>query len=249
MRDTQIKKSDNIRQGKGSVSKADNTQMLAATPEATPTRLRRVIIDGIATGDLLPGARLKETELVARLLVSRTPLREALAALRAEGILERDEDGLRVRRLDWHDVRALYELRGTLEGLAASLAAQNAGDAERAVIDDICGTEARLVRQGAAPDILARHNRQFHHAILQAAGNRFLAESLERLSRLMVLLGATAYSLAGRVEPIRDEHDAINRAIQDGDAAGAAAAMSYHLDSALTARLKLLSMTAGQELD
>ena len=221
----------------------------ATSPEATPTRLRRLIMDAIAAGDLLPGARLKETDLVAALAVSRTPLREALAALRAEGILERDDDGLRVRRLDWRDVRALYELRGTLEGLAASLAAQNAGDAERTVIDTICRAEGDLIRGGAAPDILARHNRQFHHAILQAAGNRFLAESLERLSRLMVLLGATAYSLAGRAGTIRDEHEAINRAIQDGDATAAAAAMSRHLDSALAARLTLLSLTAGQELD
>ena len=221
----------------------------AKGPEATPTRLRRLIMDSIAAGDLFPGARLKETDLVSAMAVSRTPLREALAALRAEGILERDEDGLRVRRLDWRDVRALYELRGTLEGLAASLAAQNAGDAERAVIDDICSAEAALIREDATPDVLARHNRQFHHAILQAAGNRFLAESLERLSRLMVLLGATAYSLSGRAGSIREEHEAINRAIQKGDAAAAAAAMSRHLDSALTARLKLLSLTAGQELD
>ena len=211
--------------------------------------MRRLIMNAIAAGDLLPGARLKETDLVAALAVSRTPLREALAALRAEGILERDDDGLRVRRLDWRDVRALYELRGTLEGLAASLAAQNAGDAERTVIDTICRAEGDLIRSGAAPDVLARHNRQFHNAILQAAGNRFLAESLERLSRLMVLLGATAYSLAGRAESIRDEHEAINRAIQDGDATAAAAAMSRHLDSALAARLTLLSLTAGQELD
>ena len=221
----------------------------ATSPEATPTRLRRLIMNAIAAGDLLPGARLKETDLVAALAVSRTPLREALAALRAEGILERDDDGLRVRRLDWRDVRALYELRGTLEGLAASLAAQNAGDAERTVIDTICRAEGDLIHGGAAPDVLARHNRQFHHAILQAAGNRFLAESLERLSRLMVLLGATAYSLAGRAGSIRDEHEAINRAIQDGDATAAAAAMSRHLDSALAARLTLLSLTAGQELD
>ena len=65
----------------------------------------------------------------------------------------------------------------------------------------------------------------------------------------MVLLGATAYSLSGRAGSIREEHEAINRAIQNGDAAAAAAAMSRHLDSALTARLKLLSLTAGQELD
>ena len=227
----------------------DENQQDAASAAATPVRLRRLILDAIQTGTLRPGARLKEADLVAALAVSRTPLREALAALRAEGILERDDDGLRVRRLGWHDVRGLYELRGTLEGLAASLAARNAGDAERAVIGDICAAEAELIAKNAEPEILARHNRRFHNAILQAAGNRFLVESLERLSRMMVLLGATAYTLAGRAEAIRNEHEAINRAIRDGDEAAAAAAMSRHLDSALTARLTLLSLTAQTELD
>ena len=204
----------------------DENQQDAASAAATPVRLRRLILDAIQTGTLRPGARLKEADLVAALAVSRTPLREALAALRAE-----------------------YELRGTLEGLAASLAARNAGDAERAVIGDICAAEAELIAENAEPEILARHNRRFHNAILQAAGNRFLVESLERLSRMMVLLGATAYTLAGRAEAIRDEHEAINRAIRDGDEAAAAATMSWHLDSALTARLTLLSLTAQTELD
>ena len=245
MNDPQVKKSDAVTWARWPELQ-DGDDVAKA---ATPVRLRRLILDAIQAGELRPGARLKETELVAALAVSRTPLREALAALRAEGILERDDEGLRVRRLDWHDVRGLYELRGTLEGLAASLAARNAGDAERTVIDDICAAEAKLIEAGAAPHLLARQNRQFHNAILQAAGNRFLTESLERLSRLLVLLGATAYTLAGRAEAIRDEHAAINSSIRLGDETTAAAAMSQHLDSALTARLKLLSMTGGEEHD
>ena len=245
MSDPQVKKPDAVTWAKWPELQ-DGDDVAKA---ATPVRLRRLILDAIQAGELRPGARLKEAELVAALSVSRTPLREALAALRAEGILERDDDGLRVRRLDWHDVRGLYELRGTLEGLAASLAARNAGDAERTVIEGICAAEAELIEAGAPPHLLARQNRQFHNAILQAAGNRFLAESLERLSRLMVLLGATAYTLAGRAEAIRDEHAAINNAIRSGDATAAATAMSRHLDNALTARLRLLSLTGGEEHD
>ena len=106
-----------------------------------------------------------------------------------------------------------------------------------------------LIADGAAPQTLARHNRQFHHAILQAAGNRFLSESLERLSRLMVLLGATAYSLPERATAIRAEHEAINAAIQKGNAEAASNAMHAHLEAALRARLELLSLTASTELD
>ena len=215
----------------------------------TPARVRRLIMAAIQSGALAPGARLKEVELVKVLSVSRTPLREALTGLRVEGILERDEDGLRVRRLDWRDVRSLYELRGTLESMAAKLAASKAGQAERQVIADICEAEAGLIADGAPPDRLARHNRRFHNAILQAAGNRFLVESLEHLSRLMVLLGATAYSLPTRVAAIRREHVAINLAIQNGDAQAAAIAMQTHLDTALAARLLLLSINVTAEPD
>jgi DNA-binding FadR family transcriptional regulator len=65
----------------------------------------------------------------------------------------------------------------------------------------------------------------------------------------MVLLGATAYSLPARIAAIRREHDAINTAIQAGNAQEAAAAMQRHLDTALAARLSLLSLTADAEPD
>ena len=237
------------REGVDWSSITDSLAAQADFPGATPARLRRLILTAIQSGAMAPGVRLKEVDLVTALAVSRTPLREALTQLRAEGILERDEDGLRVRRLDWQDVRSLYELRGTLESMAARLAAQNAGDAERKVIADICDTEAALIAGGATPEDLARHNRQFHHAILQAAGNRFLAESLTHLSRLMVLLGATAYSLPDRAAAIRSEHEVINGAIQKRDPQAAADAMLHHLDTALAARLSLLSLSVDTEPD
>ena len=245
MTDREVKSTDNI-------NWMQLTKQLALRkdlPSPTPSRLRQILLAAIQSGALAPGARLKEIELVNALSVSRTPLREALATLRAEGILERDDDGLRVRRLGWQDVRSLYELRGTLEAMAAQLAARNASKPERQVIGSVCKAEAALIDDGAAPEMLARHNRQFHHAILQAADNRFLSESLEKLSRLMVLLGATAYSLPARTGAIRIEHEAVNNAIQKGDAEAAADAMRTHLDAALTARLELLSLTASTELD
>ena len=245
MMDREVKSTDNI----DWVQLTKQLTLRKDLPSAAPARLRQILLAAIQSGALAPGARLKEIELVNALSVSRTPLREALTALRAEGILERDDDGLRVRQLGWRDVRSLYELRGTLEAMAAQLAARNASKPERQVIGSVCEAEAALIDDGAAPEMLARHNRQFHHAILQAADNRFLSESLEKLSRLMVLLGATAYSLPARRGAIRIEHEAVNNAIQKGDAEAAADAMRTHLDAALTARLELLSLTASTELD
>lgn len=212
-------------------------------------RLRQLILLAIQDGALPPGSRLKEVELVKALEVSRTPLREALTALRAEQILEMDDDGLRVRTLEWRDVTSLYALRGQLEAMAASLATTHATAAEKQIIADICAEEVQLMSVGAAPALLATHNRRFHKAILQAAGNRFLSESLHHLSRLMVLLGHTAYALPQRCQAIQKEHQEINQAIQLGNPQQAETAMKHHLDQALKARLHLLSLTRDDEMD
>ena len=85
MSDPQVKKPDAVTWAKWPELQ-DGDDVAKAV---TPVRLRRLILGAIQAGELHPGARLKETELVAALAVSRTPLREALAAVRAEGILER----------------------------------------------------------------------------------------------------------------------------------------------------------------
>ena len=92
--------------------------------------IRHVLLAAINAGDIMPGTRLTETELGKQLGFSRTPLREAIAALKAEGIIETGEGGsLQVRVLAYQDIHALYEMRATLEGMAARLAATGASPA------------------------------------------------------------------------------------------------------------------------
>jgi len=209
-------------------------------------RIRHVLIAAITAGDIAPGTRLKEAELGQQLGVSRTPLREALAALRAEGILSIGEDGgLCVRALDYQDVHALYQMRATLEGMAAELAAAQASLAERSFIAAVRAEEASLVTSGATPSVLAEINGRFHHAILLASHNPFLIETMQRLGTLMVLLGPTAYSLASRVDEIGSEHDAINAAIQAARPDDAGRAARTHLQNAVRARLAI--MATGQK--
>ena len=209
-------------------------------------RIRHVLIAAITAGDIAPGARLKEAELGQQLGVSRTPLREALAALRAEGILSIGEDGgLCVRALDYQDVHALYQMRATLEGMAAELAAAQASLAERSFIAAVRAEEASLVTSGATPSVLAEINGRFHHAILLASHNPFLIETMQRLGTLMVLLGPTAYSLASRVDEIGNEHDTINAAIQAARPDDAGRAARTHLQNAVRTRLAI--MATGQK--
>ena len=173
---------------------------------AATSRIRHILIAAITAGDIAPGERLKEVDLGQQLGVSRTPLREAMSALKAEGILSISNDGgLRVRTLGYQDIHALYQLRAKLESMAAELAAAQASPAEREFIAEIRAKESILVNDGTNPATLAKLNGQFHQSIALASHNSFLVETLQRLSILMVLLGPTAYSLAERVRPLSTE--------------------------------------------
>ena len=212
-------------------------------------RIRLMILNAIGAGALVAGTRVIETELGKALKVSRTPLREALTALRAEQVLDDDGDGLRVRRLAWRDVSNLYELRGTLEGMAARLAADTANTSEKAIISNLCHEEAMMIDNGADAQTLAAQNRRFHQAILHSANNPFLTEALHKLSRLTILLGNTVYSMPERRSLISQEHFDIERAIISGDGVQAEQMMRFHLEKALEARLKIMTETREQELD
>ena len=217
--------------------------------QAMAQRIRHMILAAIAARDLPPGTRLIETELGQQLSVSRTPLREAMAGLKADGILSHDDDGIRVRQLDWSAVNNLYEMRATLEGMAAYQAAKRASIAEKKVIAAINQDENQMINDGATPDQLAQINSKFHASILAAAGNPFLTESYDRLSRLLILLGVTAYSLPERVHGIQQEHNAINKALQNSDAQAAEAAMKTHLMHGLEARLRLMTTINTNDID
>ena len=213
-------------------------------------RIRHILLAAITAGDIGPGARLKEIDLGQKLGVSRTPLREAIAGLKAEGILSiGDDGGLRVRRLGYQDIHALYQFRAELESMAATLAATQASPAEREFIAEIRARETSLVIAGSDPAALAKINGQFHQSIALASHNSFLIETLQRLSTLMVLLGPTAYSLSARVREIGSEHDAINAAIQTHDPVAAKLAAGTHLQNAVKARLQIIATGHKENMD
>ena len=211
-------------------------------------RIRHMVLAAIAARALLPGTRIIETELGYQLQVSRTPLNGAIAGLKADGILRHDDDEFCIRQLDWSAVTNLYEMRATLEGMAARQAAQRASHAEN-VINEIHQDETQMISQGADPDELAKINMRFHASILAAAGNPFLTESFDRLSRLLILHGVTAYTLPSQVRDITKEHQSINAAIQSSNLEKAEDAMKIYLMHGLEARLQLMAELNISDLD
>ncbi|MFA7432155.1 MAG: GntR family transcriptional regulator [Gemmobacter sp.] len=198
----------------------------------------------VADGKLLPGSRVREVELAERLGISRTPVREALRRLEADGLITHvPHVGAVIARLNHQAVIELYDMREVLEGTAAAYAARHASEAEIKDLGDLAGTGGHA----GDPDMLVRINRAFHGALYHAAHNRFLLKALGALSDAMILLGGTTLNVESRAASAHAEHLEIVAAIAARDAAAAGEAARAHIRNAQWARLKLLRQRVGEE--
>jgi DNA-binding GntR family transcriptional regulator len=177
---------------------------------------------------------LVESDLARRFGVSRTPIREALQRLETQGLVTRDGRSLIVASLDHGQMAELYVVRGSLEGLAANLAARHATPEEIAVMRAMCEEDRALLGD---PRALARANRRFHHQIHLASHNRFLVQQLGLVHRSMALLAETSLAAEGRGPHALAEHEAIVAAIESRDPEAAEAALRSHISRAFEVRL------------
>jgi DNA-binding GntR family transcriptional regulator len=196
-----------------------------------------LILDGIEAGTWRPGDRLVESELAERLGVSRTPVREALQRLETQGMLARDGRSLIVASLDHSQLAELYAVRGTLEGLAARLAARHASDEEVRVLQGMVAEDRALI--GGDPRALSRANKRFHRQIHLASHNRFLIQQLDLVHRAMALMANTSFAAEGRDQQGLAEHDRIAAAIAARDGDMAEAALREHISRAFETRLRI----------
>jgi DNA-binding GntR family transcriptional regulator len=196
---------------------------------------RRLMAD-IRAGTIRPGDRLLEVELAQRLGISRTPVREAIRLLEADGlVIHLPRQGATMRSLDAGEVTELYEMRGVLEGTAARLAARSASGVE---VDDLTAINAEMAATPGDPGRLRDLNRQFHAALLAAARNRFLARAVEGMQKTLLILGPTTLTEPPRARAAVAEHAAVLDALRRRDESGAEAAMRQHVAAAHAARLR-----------
>ena len=206
------------------------------TDKPPPQDAYRLILEAIDSGIYRPGDRLVESELADRFGTSRTPIREALQRLETQSLLTRDGRSLIVASLDHNQLAELYVVRGTLEGLAARLAARHATPEEVRVLRDMLESDRALVND---PKALARANRRFHKQIHLASHNRFLVQQLDLVHRSMALMATSSIAVEGRSRDTLAEHEEIVRAIENGDGDGADRALRDHISKAYVTRLKL----------
>lgn len=194
-------------------------------------RLRAMVFDR----QLAPGELIDEKALAARWQISRTPLREALKVLAAEGLVELvPGKGSRVVSLTDEDAESLFPVMALLEGRCAHEATLRASDEQLAELHQL---HERLEMHAAVNDIdgYYRANHAFHSKVQALAANRWLDRVTGDLRRFLRLLRGRQLHLPGRIEASINEHRVLIDAIGQRDAERAGRAMHDHLMAQLTA--------------
>ena len=215
------------------------TQVTPAAPaqrgpaSATTRRAYEAVRDGISDGRLRPGEWLREGSIAAEIGLSRTPVREALRVLAAEGLVELVHNrGARVVRWDAQDVDETYRLRALLEGEAAGLAARRATSAQLAALERAQEDYERSVDVGAPVVDQAAGNDAFHAAVLDAAGSVRLSGLLGVVTRApLVARALRAYSPDDLRRSVLAHRDVLT-AVRHRDEDLAVNAMRAHILSA-----------------
>ncbi len=191
------------------------------------------IRERISSGSLPRGARVHQEDLAEELGVSRTPVREALRRLAAEGLVEmRTNRGARVADVDQVGMRGSYEARTVIEPGAARLAAG------RRLAEPLARMRAAVAAQRRSLRNVQRSfeaNREFHLALAEASGNEFLVQFAERL--WVARIGETIYERQVETQErmlldVR-EHEQIIEAIEAGDGRRAESLVRRHLTDAM----------------
>lgn len=164
-----------------------------------------------------PGQRLSEEHIARQYEVSRTPVREALKRLHAEGLVEiTPHRGAVVRDPSGEELAELCTVRDVLEGLAGRLAARSISKVELYTLEQLLADMRRAVDESRI-DELVELNNQFHETIWIATRNRFLAQQLRQLRQIISRMQASTLTFPGRKEEAHQEHEALYRAIAAGD--------------------------------
>lgn len=204
-------------------------------------RAYATLLDEIQSGVLRPGAVLGEVEQAARLGVSRTPLREALGRLAADGLVAQQSPRVTVvTAIDAGDIREIFEVRRALEESAARLAAER-GDAAAFAELARAFAEVHLDGAGDGRDDYYGLIAQFDEALDAAVANDYLTAALRTVRTHLVRVRRLARDNPDRLAASVAEHRLIASAIAARDADLAAHATHVHLHNALTNILKSLT--------
>ena len=217
---------------KGSAANAEKPKT------STAQRIEQALLEEIGAGELAPGQRLDEARLAERFGASRTPVREALSRLTAQGILVQGEKrGVFVAQYNREQLSQIFEAMHEIEAACARIVSQRLNFLSRSEIES---AQAECTAAAEAGDRAAylRANEDFHQAIYRATGNPYMAEIASEFRRRTGPFRAKKF--AGRDDLIasaESHRDLINDIFSE-DGATASKGMRSHMAASILETLK-----------
>lgn len=206
---------------------------LSLAPRALYEEVAELLRQRIFRRELEPGAWIDEMRLAEAYGISRTPLREALKVLAAEGLVTmKVRRGAYVTEVSDTDLADVYHLLALLESDAASEVAKRATDEE---LTELQSLHEKLEAACGDRETFFQINEQFHTLILNIANNRWRDQMVMDLRKVMKLARHNSLLKAGRMEESLTEHRAILNALLARDPARAAQSMQNHFKNGLEA--------------
>ena len=191
----------------------------------------------ITKGDLVQGSKLFEAKIAQQLGVSRTPVREALRELVAEGFVEIiPNQGIIVNNISFDEVYGILQIRGVLEGLAARVAAKKINSEEikkfNKIIDKMKYYAANNFISKESILNFTRLDIEFHDLILNICGNKWLIQIYSNLKNHIERFRIRSFSIPGTFSKSLEEHCKILDAIKKGDSELAEKLSTIHMEKA-----------------
>ena len=207
------------------------------TPRALYEEVAELLRQRIFNRELEPGSWIDELKLADEYGISRTPLREALKVLAAEGLVTmKVRRGAYVTEVSEKDLADVYHLLSLLESDAAGVVAERATDAELADLDAIHAELEAAARPGQVDrGHFFTINERFHMRLLAIANNRWRDQVVADLRKVMKLNRHNSLLKSGRIDESLKEHRAIMAAIKERDPAVAMKRMQQHFLNGLEA--------------
>jgi DNA-binding GntR family transcriptional regulator len=203
--------------------------------ESRRDRVYRILKHRLLMGEVPLKERLAEEHLAAELDVSRTPVREAILRLYAEGLAEpHDDGGFRPTVPDMAGIRELYEVRLALELAAIRRPGESGGRHHQAQLDVLEEHWMALTLRPPAPDpIFVLEDESFHVSLAAAAGNRALTETLRSVNERIRAVRMHDFLTEDRILATIDQHLDIVRALRVDTVAVAIARLTVHLTDSI----------------
>lgn len=200
------------------------------------------IRDGIIAGTYAPGARLGEVDIAELTDTSRTPVREALRQLEMEGLVEVvPHRGARVYTWTADDLEEIYDLRMTLEAMAAARAARRIGDKDIDRLSELCDLMESAAANGQQLDLMAQLNDEFHAIVRTAAASTRLLTMLGAVIQFPLVMRTFHRYAPADVARSHAHHRDLVAALASGDEIWADSVMRAHVRAAKHVLLQSLT--------